>query len=74
MHGELFIEHREVGLHEKAGVEVVVEQLAEISMRLGDHRILQVGAEFGIEFFVGVVRRDVTKFEPLAEKVVYKPV
>ncbi len=71
--GQLLVQHGEVRAHEMAGVEVLLDQLAEVGPRLGDHRILQVGAELGIELAVGIVGGDLAQLQPLAEEVFDEP-
>ena len=50
-------------------IEVALDQLAKIGARLSDHGILQIRAELGIEFLVGIIRGDGAQLQPLAEKV-----
>ena len=66
---EFFVQHREVGADEVRGIEVFFQQLAEIGARLGDHRVLQILAELGVEFLVGVVRADGAQLQPLVEEI-----
>ena len=73
MHGQLLVEHREVGLDEMARAEVLLDQLAEVGPRFGDHRVLQVRIEFGIEFLIRIGRGDLSQLQPLAEEVVDEP-
>ena len=73
MGGELLVQHREVRADEVRGIEVVIEQLAEVGARLGDHRFLQIRAEFRVKLPVRIVRRDGAQLEPLAEKVLDEP-
>src|SRR5581483_5493513 len=49
------------------------EKLAEIGPCLSHHRILQVGAEFGIKLSVRVRRRNEPQLEPLAEEIFDEP-
>ena len=52
---QLLINHDEVGTNNVAGVEILVDEFAEIRARLGDHRVLQIGTELGIKFAIGIV-------------------
>ena len=70
---QFFVEHREVRADQMARAQILLDQFAEEGPRLGDHRILQVGAEFRIELLVGVRRRDLPQLQPLAEKIFDEP-
>ena len=50
-------------------IQVFHQHLPEVRPRLGQHRVLQIGAELGIQFAVGVRCRNQTQFQPLAKKV-----
>ena len=73
MRRELRVEHREVGLHEVIGRQVLVEQLAKVAPRLAQHRVFQVLAELRVELAVRVVRRDSPQLQPLAEEILDEP-
>ena len=69
MYCELFIEHCKVGLHEMAGVEVPLDEFAEVGACLRDHGSLQIATELRIELLVGIIRCDGAKLEPLAQEI-----
>lgn len=56
MHRQLLVQHREFGAYKMRGIEVVVDQLAEVRSCFGDHRVLEVRVEFGIQLTVRIGR------------------
>ena len=53
-----------------AGAQILFYEFTEVGARLGDHGVLQIRVELGIELLVWVVRRDGAQLQPLAEEVV----
>ena len=67
--GEAFVEHGEVAVQDVPHAEVVPEQFLEEVLRLGDHGLLQVLLELGVELGVGLGEVDVAEVEPATEQV-----
>lgn len=53
---------------------IEVQQFAEGSPRFRHHRVLQIGAELGIQLAIRVIGSNIVELQPLPQKIVDEPV
>ena len=70
--GESFVDRDEVRLDHLPGIEVVLQELGEVRLRLADHRGLQMSVVLGKEILGGRIVPDIAQPQPLPGEVLHE--